>query len=211
MSELLKLATVKAFEALPEAMKEKDNQPGMIKVLGYGFIICVLLIAFAGVEAIKAIFRKNYGMNSQSVVRLLLSTILFLSGGVFSFFMVNSESSLATSIGSPDSHLVTGVVLSFMAIYILVNGLANLNQNHPEEAEGVTPLPDITYEPWVAFAVSLVFAYFNLLGGAIIFSCCLSVWLYPLIEHFEQKKPHARTVDINRSSGSKKSFEEVQV
>lgn len=156
------------------------------------------MLMFVGTEAVKLVFRNNFGSKGVSIVRAVLC---FLAFGAI------SAASIAASlypqqgfeiIGHPISFFVMGLFYAVLAFYVLIKAIVqkarSKDQVHPQYRGDSTLLSSLMKsgwsqarvqnlaEPLLTLGIGVFLTAFNLLWGIPLAFCAVSVWLHQLLE-----------------------------
>jgi hypothetical protein len=176
----------------------------------FGFAIAGLLL-FIGSEAMKVIFRKNFGKAGLNIPMLVASSVCFLGIAVFSF-LEYSAGNFNDSFGSSGSFLFTGIIYVLLSVVTLWKGLsgyaiASKNQNLSDYtgdsylliflAKDGWNQSKIQYvaEPLLIIALGGFFCFFNLFCGLPLLFCGLSIWGRLPIEQFYLQNPTQKQIN----------------
>ena len=156
------------------------------------------LLVFIGVEAIKTFCRKDFALTQLGMLRFVFCFLAFGGIAAFSFSMINSGENYATHYGTPQSHLVIGLVYAVTALYILITGVLQF-----EETKRGSPaltwngrsylLGFLTKDGWkestiqnlaeplLLIAIGTALCFYDPYGGVPFIFCGAAVWLMAFI------------------------------
>lgn len=187
------------------------------------FMLLLLgIIAFVEVEAVKVIFRKDFGSQAISFVRLLISVLIF-STLAFYFFVFSFDTDESIEfIGSPLSFKLAGLFYGFLSLYVLFRGIVfKLNPNKEEKADYQGSSHILAFlkkdgwsqekiqnlaEPLLLIVIGLFLIPINLFWGIPLVFSALSVWIHLGLETFlkanhsvnnTDEKVHSKTSEID--------------
>ena len=162
------------------------------------FLIIVAILAYAGVEAAKLLFRKNFGKKGISITRMVLSIIAFLIISGITFYYYTTFTLEDASIGSKESFLYTAIFYIVLSGYILFRGINSISKNPKIEAyrgdsyllgflmkgkKGWSQsLVQNLAEPLLLLAFGIFFTGINLFWGIPLIFCAISCWVHLLLE-----------------------------
>lgn len=157
------------------------------------------VLFFVGSEAVKVIFRKNFGKKGLDTIRLILCSIaLILIGG--SAFFLSKSSKYAFDSDSQTWFIVAAVFYVILGIYTLVKGLGDIakagqNNNAATNYKGDSNLLGFLVtegytqskvqnmaEPFLLIAVGVFLSSFSFILGLPLIFCAVSVWVEQMIE-----------------------------
>lgn len=194
------------FKYLFEAFTDDSKDSRASTIL---FLIVLAFLAYAGVEAVKLIFRSNFGRKGVSIARLVISVICFLTIGVFSYYYYVNYDGSGIGWASKSSFLASVITYSFLSIFILFKGVfkrnnLKVNQNYRGDSTLLGFLVNDNWkqsqiqnfaEPLLCFVIGIYFSSFNLLWGLPLVFCAISAWLHLGVETFV----HLRSLRDNLS------------
>lgn len=188
-------------------------------------LVAIGLLAFVGVEAVKVVFRKNFGTNGISILKLVIASIAFGLISFAAFGIYGSESIEDSEFGSQDSFLYMAIFYAFFTIYILFKGVTekgrannNVHENYRGDSsilgflikEGWTQAKvQNLAEPLFTLALGVFLMAINIFWGLPLIFCAISVWLNLLIESFlglDKVRDTLSNMGYNRNN----NFSEVQ-
>jgi len=156
------------------------------------------LLVFIGVEAIKTFCRKDFAVTQRGMLRFVFCFLAFGGIAAFSFSMINSRESYAIQYGTPQSHLVTGLVYAVTALYILITGMLQFTATR-DGSPGLT-LNGRSYllgfltkdgwkestiqnlaEPLLLIAIGTALCFYDPYGGVPFIFCGAAVWFMAFI------------------------------
>lgn len=182
------------FRLLVESTN-KHNHSAHIRLL---LVICAVLV-FVGVEAVKIVFRTNFGSKGLSLFRSILSSIAF---GVIAYLAYEGSRGGIREIdefGSPHSFVIVMIFYGILSIYILSKSILQkikkpnpkIHPNYRGEStllafligSGWSPAKVQNFgEPLLTLAFGVFVMAINLLWGIPLVFCAISVWLHLWME-----------------------------
>ena len=178
-----------AFNGL---MSEKDDKSKKIAML-----LAIVIFAYAGVEAVKLIFRNNFGAKGLDIWRLVLSFGAFIGIGLIAFndYSTYGEYEYLADYGSKNSFLITTILYSVLALYILVKGIIEVRKrstnsvlsSYRGDSTILSFLKDSGWsqskiqnfaEPLLVLAIGIFLSPINFLLGLPLVFCAISVWIH---------------------------------
>jgi hypothetical protein len=186
------------------------------------------ILLFAGAEAVKIVFRRNFGRRGVHLGRIIISFLAFIGISIIAFSAMNSQTEFATSTGSSDAHFITGMLYIVFALYILVQGnqVQRIAKNSTKLSEHTgdsyllgflsrdkwsQDTIQIFFEPFTVLAIGIFFCFFDLIGGIPIIFCAISIWGNLLIRWlFTPSSIKQRAELINRQNHNDENFEEIK-
>lgn len=180
-----------AFEGLVDSKNERATNVAVLLALA--------LLAYAGVEAVNLMFRKNFGKKGVNVYRLLLSSLAFVVIAVVAFNYYFDYTPDSMYMGSKSSFLATGIFYILLTVFILIKGITALSQQSDhaihERYRGDSALlgflakgswnPALVQnlgEPLLLLSFGFFLMPINLLWGIPLMFCAISSWLHLLME-----------------------------
>lgn len=183
------------FRYAIESTNERNNS-AVFRLL----LVLIGIFSFIGVEAVKVIYRSNFGKNGLSLFRAILSSILFAVIAYLSIIASNGNFDSLSKLGSKPTFQVTAIFYGFLSLYILVKSFYQKlkpNENiHPNYRGDSTILGFLMKsslsqasvqnfaEPLSMLALGIFFSAVNFLWGLPLVFCAISVWLHLLMESF---------------------------
>ncbi len=189
--------TGKAGKEIIEA-SNPNNNAAAIRL----FITLFGIVIFLGNDAVKIIFRKNFGMATGSFIRLLILSAILLILGIYLSSGTGTIEVPGYEWGSPLSYIVTGILFIILSPFLLYKGVkywqnpvrANVHPDYEGESNLLSFLHKdyswseglIKYfaEPFYVLLLGVLYFIFNPFGGIIIGTCAISVWLFPVLKSF---------------------------
>jgi hypothetical protein len=184
-------ATVEAINSTNEGNKSSEIRLGLA-LTG--------MLLFVGNDAVKIIFRKNFGIGTVGIIRLILLVLIFTALGIL-FMNIGEIDNDYISV-STNSFSITGIVYVGLAAFILFRGVQHIKQSnklniHPDD-EGEANLlsflqeqygwkqVNIQYfaEPFYTLFIAALLFFYNPIGAIPLAVCALSVWLFPIVKIF---------------------------
>lgn len=177
------------------ASTNKGSNSSKIKL----FLAFLAILAFVGVEAVKIVFRKNFGVKGISTLRLAISIIIFGMISSFGFVEYYAPTDLSKGYGH-SSFLAMGVLYAILTTYLIVKGWIEktkssnvLNEYYRGDSvilaflmKGEKGWKQSTVqnfaEPVLMLALGFFFFSINPFLGIPIAFCGLSVWFNLILE-----------------------------
>lgn len=182
------------FKYLIDSTDDKNKSAQMRLML-----VAMAILAFVGVEAVKVIFRNNFGSKGLSLFRVILSAIAFgvITGVSYTMWMENSSD--MREFGSPMSFIMTACFYALLTIFVLVKGIVQKTKKpndevHPQYRGDSVLLGFLMKEGWsqakvqnlgeplLTLALGIFLSAVNLIWGIPIIFCAISVWLHLIME-----------------------------
>ena len=156
----------------------------------------IVILAYAGVEAVKIFFRSNFGKKGLDIWKWLLSLVAFIAIGIIALNDYLAIEQYSTTLGnSKDFLLHTSVFYFVLALLLLVKGIIEFrkkktNPVHPSYRGDSTVLGFLgesgwkqakiqnLAEPLLVLAVGIFLSPINLLLGLPLVFCAISVWIH---------------------------------
>jgi len=160
-------------------------------------VVALGILVIVGHEAIKIIFRRNFGSEGLSMTKLIIAALAFgiISYSSYSIYEAESDFMQANSL---NSDIITSIFYTFLAIYILVKGFtqkAKPNDGFHTQYRGDSTLLSFLVkggwspakvqnqaEPLLTLALGVFLSAINLLWGLPLIFCAVSVWLHSVLE-----------------------------
>lgn len=157
------------------------------------------VLFFVGSEAVKVIFRKNFGKKGIDTTRIVLCSIVFILIGVFAFFLSKSNNH-SFAAENQTEFLIAAIFYIILSVYVLVKGFgaiekAQKNDNAAPNYKGDSELLSFLIteggnqstvqnlaEPFLLIVLGLFLASFNFLLGLPLMFCGVSVWVEQVLE-----------------------------
>lgn len=168
----------------------KDNRAGNMVML-----LAVAILAYAGVEAVKLIFRSNFGAKGVSLTRLVLSVVAFLALSGVSFYFYSNYDDSPITWASKGSFFYTSIFYVSISAFIIYKGTvkAKNQQVNPNYRGDSTVLGFLLKswkqsriqnfaEPLLCLALGVYLAPYNMLLGIPLIFCAISAWLHLAVE-----------------------------
>lgn len=228
---LLKHITKTGIESLPEALGDGKNIGKKIKAAIYLGLAALIVLLFMGAEAVRALFRKNYGVSGERGARALFVFALFTATSVLAFYamIIVDDKEIPEwflFLQGSDMHLITGVLYSALALHVLIKTIRYWIRTAQDKIspfdEGVSILAKYSKfrswtkrdlfckaEPLITIAIGFIYGVFDIIGGIPLIFCGLSVWgneLYQSVKGYEIKKDMA---NMNKHISTRKFFTNV--
>lgn len=181
------------FKYLIDSSDDKNKSAQMRLML-----VALAILAFVGVEAVKVIFRSNFGSKGLSLFKVILSAIAFgvISGVCYSIWKDNPSD--MSEVGSPRSFILTAGFYAVFAVFILVKGIMQKtkpnDEVHPQYRGDSTLLGFLMKDGWsqakvqnlaeplLILALGAFLSAVNLFWGIPLVFCAISVWLHMIME-----------------------------
>ncbi len=159
------------------------------------------ILAFVGIEAVKVVFRKNFGRKGISMVRIVLCSLIFafIAASAFNTWSEGQTGDMDEA-GNHASFLAVTVFYSILAFFVLVKGIiekvkavrsTTVNPYYRGESSLLNFLVKEGWsqnrvqnlaEPLLALGMGVFLASVNLMWGLPLMFCAASVWCYALVE-----------------------------
>lgn len=181
------------FKYLIDSTDEK-NKSAQTRLLLFGLGI----LAFVGVEAVKVVFRKNFGSKGLSLTKIILSSIVFGGLAWFSYNYWQNPDEISSDMGSEISFEIATFFYGFLGVFILIRGIiqkAKPNEKVHYNYRGDSGLLGFLVkdgwsqakvqnfaEPLFVLALGVFLSAVNLVLGVPLMFCAVSVWLHMLME-----------------------------
>lgn len=159
-------------------------------------LVAIAILAFVGVEAVKVVFRKNFGSKGLSLFRVILSAVAFILLAWLALEMMADPD--AAEVGTQASFKYAAGFYVLFALYILVKGIIEKvkpNSSVHAQYRGDSILLGFLMkagwsqakvqnlaEPLFTFAIGLFLSAVNPIWGLPIVFCAISVWLHLIME-----------------------------
>ena len=182
------------FKNLIDSTNEK-NSAAQTRLILAG----IALLTFVGAEAVKILFRNNFGSKGINLLRAFLCLVgfgLISAGCIAAWFQ--SDSPDLEQIGSPKSFLLAGIFYAILGIYVFAKAIVQKARAkdlvHPQYRGDSYLLSFLMKsgwsqakvqnlaEPLLTLAIGIFPTPVNLLWGIPLLFCALSVWLHQLFE-----------------------------
>lgn len=179
------------FKYLFEGMlNEKEERAKKL-----AFLFAIIILAYAGVEAVKLFFRTDFGKKGLHIWKVLLSVSAFI---FIAFFTLNAyyDYPRYENVGaSRQSFLYTAIIYFVLAISLIIKavsefkkrGSTNVDESYRGNSTVLSFLSDSGWEqskiqnlaePLLVFAMGIFFLPINLFLGMPLIFCALSVWIH---------------------------------
>lgn len=162
-------------------------------------LVALALLAFVGVEAVKVIYRTNFGSKGLSLFRVILSAIAFGILAFAAFGMGTVYDADAQAFGSQTSFMLTAGFYALLTAYVLTKGIMAkvkpaTNVIHEQYRGDSTLLSFLMRDGWsqakvqnlaetlLTLALGAFLTAVNPLWGIPLAFCAISVWLHLLME-----------------------------
>jgi hypothetical protein len=164
-------------------------------------LAALALLAFVGADALKTVFRKNFGSNGLSLLRVVISFVAFCLIAVLGFILNQPNSNINEAYGSRESYFFVSIFYLGLAFYVLIKGIkhkkasqaAHINPDYKGDSHLLSGLITTSgwsqanvqnwAEPLLTIAVGVVLALINVLWELPIIFCALSIWGYQVVEY----------------------------
>ena len=165
------------------------------------------LLAFVGADAMKVVFRENFGNRGLNLFRVILSFIAFMIIACIGYHFSNPEVEINPQFGTHKTFLIASFFYAFLGFYVLIKGIRHKKASgglnlHPEYKGDSRLLASLitsggwsqqNVQSWAEPLLTLAFggflAAFNLLWGLPIVFCALSIWGYQIMEYLFGHNP----------------------
>lgn len=196
MNELFSMLSKSFWQYLLESFTAGSKNPKKDEATNMAMLLLVAILAYAGVEAVKLLFRSNFGKGGVSTTRMVLSIIVFLLLAGFSFQFYYVYDADPTDWASKSSLLATAIFYFFCVVYMIYNGgIKSRNNNvHPNYRGDSALLGFLVVnwkqsmvqnlaEPMLCLALGVYFLPFSYLWGIPLIFCAISAWLHLAVEN----------------------------
>lgn len=156
--------------------------------------LAIVVLAYAGVEAVKLIFRNNFGAKGINVWKLFLSFGAFVAIGIIAFNNYQTNGELA-EYGSKQSFLYTAIFYFALALFLLVKGVIEVRKratnpvhfSYRGDSTVLGFLADSGWnqakiqnlgEPLFVLAIGIFLTPINWFLGLPLVFCAISVWIH---------------------------------
>lgn len=181
----------------------KDNNPAYIRLV----IALAGILLFVGNEAVKVIFRKNYGFNGISMFRVIVCFLCFLLLGIISVtFSFESSEKLSEMWFGRVSFFVSGAFYIGLSFYLLRKALLgrknSIQRQDYSNYHGDNDLLNLLHlhgwseskikylaEPLYTLLLGTAVLFYNPFASIPFFICALSVWGYGIMEFIFMQQP----------------------
>jgi len=172
------------------------------------FLALAGILLFVGAEAVKIVYRKNFGIKGFSMFRLIICFLCFLGIGIacISFGLGDELNGRDFWFMSKGSFVVCGAAYIVLAFYVIRKGIlerikASKNQLYTDfggEPDLLRILLEygwsnnrIKYlaEPVYTLLLGVLLALYNPMAAIPIIFCAISVWLHAVLEFFFLQNP----------------------
>ena len=170
----------------------KDSKASNMVIL-----LALAILAYAGVEAIKLIFRNNFGSKGVSTTRFVLSVIAFLAISGASYSMYSGYDNSPMDWASKSSFLMTSLFYLFLsASMIYKGGVKKRNTEVFSSYRGDSSVLSFLSSEWkqstiqnfaeplLCLALGVFLLPYNMLMGIPLIFCAISGWLHVALESF---------------------------
>lgn len=229
----LKHLVHEGFRSLPEAIGEEKGMARKLKLLGIYSLIALIFSLIMGAEAIRAAYRKKYGIDRERGAKAILAFLFFAGVAVLSFAAMNDPEEYnfipeKYPIGRPgsDMNFITGMLFGMLALYILTKTIIYWTKTAQKkispDSEGTSLLAQYSFfksyntkdlffkaEPLITIAIGLVYCIFDLIGGVPLVFCGIAVWGNYLYEGIEEGGIKKDVANMNQHILKRKTFTEV--
>lgn len=203
------------------------NRSGGITGAGLLPILFWCLLTFIGSEAVKVVFRKNFGKGSLRLDLIVVSSLIFAGTAIFAFQQSMLEYDSQRYTGTSDTNLVTGILYTVLFFYVLIVGVScyrksKKNRNRPERYQGDSYLLSPFFkgkwkeehiqfyaEPLVVIAFGTAFCFVDFIAGIPLLFCGLSIWVREALMRYYLPKNTDET-DVIASSSTTLTRKEVE-
>lgn len=174
---------------LQSFIDDKDPRSGNLV-----FLIGLAILAYAGVEIVNLVFRRNFGSKGINVFRMVLSVLLLFFLAYWSYSYYAEYLPEYGYIGSRSSFLATSIFYVVLAVYVIYKGVGSFGSTestlHPSYRGdssllgflikgGWTPAKiQNLAEPLLLFALGFFLMPLNLYWGIPLMFCAISSWAH---------------------------------
>ena len=186
---------------LPDEKEGKNSSKQENLIL----LLLLAVLAFVGSEAVKVIFRNNFGRGALNGFKIILCSLIFW---VIAYFAFSYSTELGHAepkgenieIGYPKTFFFTSIFYLILGFFVLIKGFMNIAKssrnpqinplykgdsyllefllNTGRSQKGVQNLE----EPFSVLSIGVFFSGFNYLLGLPLVFCAISVWGYQIFE-----------------------------
>lgn len=167
-------------------------------VLRFLFILLAIL-CFIGAEAVKVVFRTNFGRNGINMAKIISCSILFAGISFSLLFLWNNGYPDLKWVGMQKFYLPGGVFYGFLSLVVLFKAIFEKSKPARSDVQPLyqgdstafgflsrygwsqSSIQHVAEPLWLLCVGAGTLVYGFLLGIPIIF-CAISVWVHPLIE-----------------------------
>lgn len=186
------------------------------------------ILAFVGVEAVKVVFRRNFGKQGLSLIKVVLSFVIFVAISIIAFKLNAPDSGINPEYGSHKSYIWVSIFYAFLGVFVLIAGLYHQSQipnnDVPLHYKGDSYLLSSLIEekgwkqtnvqnwaePLLVLLLGGILAYINLLWGLPLVFCAISVWGYQIVEYLFGQNQVADTIQRRGYSNQSDDFTHVK-
>lgn len=182
------------FRNLIESSNEK-NEAAHLRFMLAG----LALLTFVGAEAVKLVFRTNFGSKGVSILRAFLCLLAFglIATAAFAAWHQGPTES-SEQIGSEASFFAMGVFYGALGLYVFIKAIVQkvrakdtVHAQYRGDSYLLSSLMESGWtqarvqnlaEPLLTLALGVFLTAFNLVWGLPLLFCAISVWLHQLLE-----------------------------
>lgn len=174
-----------------------NNSPNSGQLKGAGRLPVLLwcLITYIGSEAVKVIFRKDFGKGGLRLDLIIISSLLFAGVSVYAFYQSLIINDSERQTGTSDSNFVTGILYAILCLYVLIVGISRYYKSRKSEDipenylgtsfligpffKGTWRIEKIQFyaEPLLTLAIGISFCFVDLIAGIPLVFCGISTWV----------------------------------
>lgn len=227
--ELFNTVAAKAVEHIFKSYDKKTKDDKVFQMKLAAFILGFFL--FIGSEAVKIVFRSDFGAKGINIYKIFVCFICFLIWGLVPLFAFSNEPISGGVIGAIIS-LLFFVILAFHVLLkgIRENNKANDQENNrkkgktlPQDFEGKSVLLSFLLkdgwsetkiqniaEPLLTFAIGVFFLAISPPASIAIIFCSISIWTLQIYNYvFGYNKVRETLSNHGYETGSEESFSKV--
>lgn len=199
----------------PDSKGETSDMRPMLALIG--------ILGFVGNEAVKILFRRNFGMSLMAWVRVVICTLCFAILSIVSFVAVTTPEEF-NNAGTKGGHLFSGFLFAILTFAVLIKGIMQFNKKADPAYSGESNILGFLsedgwrkktiqnlFEPVFVLTVGITLCLFDYIGGSAIIFCALSVWLNALFDLlFSASSLEENMDDLNSSHHRKGQFNKAR-
>lgn len=163
-------------------------------------VFAIVLLTYVGVEAVRIIFRSNFGRKGIGIWQFIISIIVFVAITVFSYNSYSSFDNYMADYGSETSFFYTAIFYFGLSIFLLVKGIVEIRKKGKttksdsyrgdsillgflsESGWNQAKIQNLA-EPLLVLAIGVSLSPINLLLGLPLIISAISVWVHYLYDY----------------------------